>query len=177
VTRIAPPRRLAALAVFASACAASPPRLVAIERRVDLRAQCTPLVRVEPLPSLGVDPEAIRLDARPRVYRLEREPSGTEETLRAVARLVGRGAAIAVGDRGTVRVRSAAGWQAEDPGTREDLYAAVRAPEKPDGPHDARRDARGPIVAVGAHGVAVVREVDGAWHAEATGTVRDLFGL
>ncbi|MDI3284144.1 hypothetical protein [Polyangium sp. 15x6] len=133
---------------------------------------------VHPAPSLQADPEAVTLELpqfgedgrlhasrRPFSYRFDREPSGTTETLRAAALLPGKGKAIVVGDHGTVRVRHPlTGWEAESPGTEEDLHVVVHVPGELH-------------IAVGGHGVAAVWRANVGWRVEDTGTTRDLLAV
>jgi hypothetical protein len=154
------------------------------------KSECPPGGPAIPKPSLGHDPAPFRIEradshggARPRRkvlrygYRFEREPSGTTHTLRAV-HFQHEGKVIVVGDAGTALLRDpAAGWTLEATGTRENLYAIVRAPFRPDGPVEQEREAKAPYVVVGARGTALLRTFDGKWRAEQTGTDRDLYGL
>ena len=142
----------------------------------------------KPLPSLGHDPKPFELRHVPEshfggsrpgyLYRFEREDSGTTESLRAVHMIHG-GRVLVVGDHGTALTRDVkAGWQKEDPGTTETLYALVAAPYYKDGTvitEELRKNK--PYIAVGSKGAAVVRGLDGVWQAEQTGTSADLFAL
>ncbi|HVK67342.1 MAG TPA: hypothetical protein VM694_22810, partial [Polyangium sp.] len=142
----------------------------------------------KPLPSLGHDPKPFEIRHVPEshfggpregyLYRFEREDSGTTESLRAVHMIHG-GRVLVVGDHGTALTRDVkAGWQKEDPGTTETLYALVAAPYYKDGTvitEELRKNK--PYIAVGSKGAAVVRGLDGVWQAEQTGTSADLFAL
>ncbi|MDI1433494.1 hypothetical protein [Polyangium sorediatum] len=141
-----------------------------------------------PLPSLGYDTKPFEIRHLPEtdfggrrpgyLYRFEREDSGTTESLRAVHMIHG-GRILVVGDRGTVLTRDAkTGWQKEDPGTTENLYALVASPHEKDGTvitEELRKNK--PYIAVGSNGAAVARGLDGVWRAESTGTSADLFAL
>ncbi|MDI3291534.1 hypothetical protein [Polyangium sp. 15x6] len=127
------------------------------------------------MPSLGHDPAPFRYtwgeQAGRRVFRFEREPSGTTEVLRSVfSHCCNEGIVLAVGDRGTALVRHPqGGWLHEETGTRENLYAIGRS--CPDYAHCTTH------IAVGARGTALIREQNGTWRAEQTGVSEDLFAV
>jgi hypothetical protein len=109
------------------------------------------------------------------VYRFEREPSGTTETLRA-AYMQFDDPVIVVGDGGTALVRDPKkGWTREVTGTNANLYAVTFGPSLKDRWNNVPRDDRNNI-AVGARGTALMRSAGGVWRAEQTGTEKDLFG-
>ncbi|UQA59061.1 hypothetical protein [Polyangium aurulentum] len=151
---------------------------------------CPPAKPAIPMRSFGQEAEPFKIERftpvdehdpsakrRSYVYRFEREPSGTIETLRGVF-MEHQGRVIAVGHRGTALVRDPAkGWTREATGTEENLHAITRAPFRPEGPVDAEREKHAPYIAVGAHGTALVRSEAGVWRAEQTGTDKDLFAV
>lgn len=177
--RSAPLFALGALVLSLASCGGAE-RIGIRERSGDGCSQGGPAI---PLRSFGNEPQAFRVvraaaeGPKRYTYRFEREPSGTTETLRAVF-MEYEGRVLAVGDRGTALVRDPAkGWMREETGTEANLHALVRAPFRPEGPVDQEREKRAPWIVVGAHGTALARSVDGVWHAEQTGTDKDLFAV
>jgi len=129
----------------------------------------------KPLPSLGHDEKPFEWKHADLVYRFERENSGTTETLRAIV-VAEKRPPLVVGDKGIALVRdSKAGWMREATGTTENLNALVFAPITTVKENHTVEKVEPRYIAVGAHGTALVRDQDGVWHSENTGTTADLY--